>query len=187
MIHAVSKVKKRGVDLNLKLVQSSIFTSEDGNEYRKDPVRPTHGLPAMDHVHSHSRPLRRQPPGADFPVRRTVPGDGLCSTDLPGKPARHRSLPLGAIAQALPHGLPRASAALDPGRCQRVPRLAHLRRICPAAHRTGAEALRPRGLGAGTGQHGLRARLDDHRPVPVGVPLGAVPHHQVGGEDAHLA
>jgi hypothetical protein len=68
MIHGVSKVKKRGVDLNLKLVQSSIFTSEDGNEYRKDPVRPTHGLPAMDHVHSHSRPLRRQPPGADFPV-----------------------------------------------------------------------------------------------------------------------
>ena len=77
--------------------------------------------------------------------------------------------------------------ALDLGRCQRVPRLAHLRRICPATDRTGAEALLPRRLGAGTDQHGLRARLDDHRPVPVGVPLGAVPPHQVGGEDAHLA
>ena len=36
-------------------------------------------------------------------------------------------------------------------------------------------------------EHGLRAGLDDHRPVPVALSLGAVSHHQVGGEDAHAA
>ena len=75
MIHAVSKVKKRGVDLTWKLVQSSIFSSEDGNEYRKNAVCPTHGFLAMDDLRPHCRPLRRQPPGAHLVVRRTVPGD----------------------------------------------------------------------------------------------------------------
>ena len=29
--------------------------------------------------------------------------------------------------------------------------------------------------------------LDDHRSVPVGLSVGALPHHQGGGEDAHAA
>ena len=33
----------------------------------------------------------------------------------------------------------------------------------------------------------LRPGLDDHRSVPVGLSVGALPHHQGGGEDAHAA
>src|SRR5512139_1360309 len=36
----------------------------------------------------------------------------FCATDLPGKPARHRSQFIGASPQALPHGFPGTSAAL---------------------------------------------------------------------------
>ena len=42
-----------------------------------------------------------------------VPGDGVRAADLPGEPARHRDLPVGASVEALPHGLSRASPALD--------------------------------------------------------------------------
>ena len=40
-------------------------------------------------------------------------------------------------------------------------------------------------LGFGPDQYRLRPGLDDHRSVPVGLSVGALPHHQGGGEDAH--
>ena len=43
-----------GVDLNLMEHFSEIFRG-DAHEHRQDPVRPTHGLPAMDHFHSDRR------------------------------------------------------------------------------------------------------------------------------------
>ena len=73
------------------------------------------------------------------------------------------------------------------GRCQRVARLAHLCRLRAAPDRSGQSAVCQRGLGAGIVEHGLCAGFDDHRPVPVGVSVGALSHHQGRGEDAHAA
>ena len=42
-------------------------------------------------------------------------------------------------------------------------------------------------LGLDLTQYRLRPGLDDHRSVPVGLSVGALPHHQGGGEDAHAA
>ena len=42
-------------------------------------------------------------------------------------------------------------------------------------------------LGLDLTNTGLRPGLDDHRSVPVGLSVGALPHHQGGGEDAHAA
>ena len=42
-------------------------------------------------------------------------------------------------------------------------------------------------LGLDLNQYRLRPGLDDHRSVPVGLSVGALPHHQGGGEDAHAA
>src|SRR5271157_2340224 len=60
-----------------------------------------------------------------------VTGDGLCATHLSREPARHRVLPACATKQAVSHGVPRQSLALDFGRRERIPRLAYLRRFCP--------------------------------------------------------
>jgi Domain of unknown function (DUF4372) len=60
-------------------------------------------------------------------------------------------------------------------------RLADLCRVRPAADRSGQAALcwrRPRG---GPQQHGLCAGLDDHRSVPVGIPVGAFSFDQGRG------
>ena len=42
-------------------------------------------------------------------------------------------------------------------------------------------------LGLDLTHNRLRAGLDDHRPVPVDLPVAALPHHQGGSQDAHPA
>src|SRR6266403_1546664 len=90
-------------------------------------------------------------------------------------------------SKALPHGLARTDSALDAGRCQRSARLAHLRGSGPAVDRPGEEAVRHGGSWSGPDQYGLRLGFVNHRPVPVGLSVGSLPHHQGGGEDAHPA
>ena len=51
-------------------------------------------------------------------------------------------------------------------------------RIGPAAHHPGEDAVRRRRTGVGPDQYRLRPGLDDHRSVPVGLSVGALPHHQ---------
>ena len=67
------------------------------------------------------------------------------------------------------------------------PRLAYPCGVGPAAHHPGEDAVRRRRTGVGPDQYRLRPGLDDHRSVPVGLSVGALPHHQGGGEDAHAA
>ena len=153
----------------------------------KTPVRSAHGLPAMDYFHADRRPVWRRSPGPDAFLRRAIPVHGLRPADLPGKPARHRDLPLGPRIETLSHGLPPAGPALDAGRCQRKARLAYPCGVGPAAHHPGEDAVRRRRTGVGPDQYRLRPGLDDHRSVPVGLSVGALPHHQGGGEDAHAA
>ena len=74
------------------------------------------------------RPVWRRSPGPDAFLRRAIPVHGLRPADLPGKPARHRDLPLGPRIETLSHGLPPAGPALDAGRCQRKARTGVSRR-----------------------------------------------------------
>jgi hypothetical protein len=63
-------------------------------------------------------------------------------------------------------------------------RLAHLRRLRARADPSGQKALCGREPWGGTFGNGLRARFDHNRPLPVGLPLGAVPLDQGGRADA---
>ena len=95
---------------------------------------------------------------------------------------------LSVHASKLYHmGFRQAGPALDAGRCQRKARLAYPCGVGPAAHHPGEDAVRRRRTGVGPDQYRLRPGLDDHRSVPVGLSVGALPHHQGGGEDAHAA
>ena len=107
--------------------------------------------------------------------------------DVSRESARHRSLSLGAVGQALPHGYAGGGQAFDAGRCQRGARLAYSRRTCPAPDRASPQALCGRQRGPRIGEHGVRAGFDHHRPVSVALSLGAVSHHQVRRENAYAA
>jgi hypothetical protein len=178
--------KRDGVDLSGMAQSSEIFRGF-AHEHWQGAVRPSHGFSALEHLHADCRALWWRPPGANAHLCRAIPRDGLCSTDLPREPARHRNLPVCAIRKALPHGLSRAGPAIDAGRCQRDARLAHLRGAGATADRPGEATLRQREPGLGPERHGLCSGLDYHRFVPVAVSVGALSLHQGGGEDAHPA
>ena len=75
------------------------------------------------------RPLPRRPLREELFLLGSVSGDGLRPAHLSREPAGHRDLPGRGGRQAVPHGLPHQRGALDAGRCQRIARLAHLRRL----------------------------------------------------------
>ena len=114
-------------------------------------------------------------------------GHGLRPADLPGKPARHRDLPLGPRIETLSHGLrqPVRRSTLADANERRDWRI-HAA-LAQRPHHPGEDAVRRRRTGVGPDQYRLRPGLDDHRSVPVGLSVGALPHHQGGGEDAHAA
>lgn len=177
-------------DLNgaVEFRHPSGFGSAGGrDEHRQDPVRPDHGLPAVEDLSPDRGALPGRSSGADAFLRRAVPLHGLCPAHLSGESARHRSVPVGPGGKALPHGISTADQPLDVGRCQRSARLAHLCRLRPGADHAGKEALRHRRLRGGAVEHGLCAGRHHHRPVSVGVPVGAVSLHQGSGEAAHAA
>ncbi len=66
------------------------------------------------------------PPRQDAFLCGAVSRDGVRAIDLSREPARYRSLSVGAGGKDVPHGVSRTDQALDTGRCQREPRLAHL-------------------------------------------------------------
>ena len=116
-----------------------------------------------------------------------VPMHGLRSADLSGEPARHSSLLASPTRQALPPGVAREGQPQCIGRCQRVSRLAHLRRVRSGAdpHRT--PLVCPRAARDRPGRNRLRARLHDDQSVLVAVPLGALSKDRSRGEASYAA
>ncbi len=144
-------------------------------------------LSSRSRVSSLCRPLRRGPETARFFLLGPVSDDGLRAVDLPRKPARHRGLSSLLAGQALPYGLPQSRGALDPGRCQRVTRLAYLRGFRPSVDQHGAAVVRSRSNGCRSGSKSVRVGLDNHRPLPLTVSVGPIPQAQSCRQDAHAA
>ena len=67
------------------------------NAHRQDLVCSTHGFPSVDYVHPDRQPLRWRFQSADAALYRTLSGHGFCSTDLPRKSTRYRSMFIGPI------------------------------------------------------------------------------------------
>src|SRR6266581_8003434 len=94
MTDADFQARKGGVDLNgdCQFGQSSGLWPGGRHEYRKDAIRATHGLPALDDVRPVRLALPRRQERSHAELRGTVPGHGLRPTDLPREPARHRGV-----------------------------------------------------------------------------------------------
>ena len=108
----------RGVDLKLVAISRTLFRGGPAYERRKDDILAADGLPALEHVRSARSASSRRPRCANISVHRAIPCHGLRPTDVPGKPARHRSMSVGPTHEALAYGLSRIGPAVDAGRCQ---------------------------------------------------------------------
>src|SRR5271166_1780222 len=85
----------RGVDLNSIWHFSEGFRGGAGEQWQ-DAFRPTDGFSAVEHVHTDCRAVRWRSAGADAVLRRALSGHGVRPAYLPGEPARHRNLLVGA-------------------------------------------------------------------------------------------
>ena len=95
-------------------------------EYRQNHFRPSDGTSAASGVSQMRPTLRRRLQSKNFFVLRSISGDGLRPTELPGKLAQYRSLPSGDAHEALSHANPQRDFPQQPGSRQRDTRLAHL-------------------------------------------------------------
>src|ERR1700690_1195013 len=105
----------------------------------------------------------------------SVSVSGLCSTHLPRKSPRYRSLSARPATQAVSHGLSRPGFSQHPGSRQRASRLADLRRL-----RSRPDCHRPRSLSRRTVRRGVVRdrvcpRFNPHRFVPGAFSLGKIP------------
>ena len=132
-------------------------------------------------------PLSWKPLREKLLLLGSVSGHGLRPAHLSRKPTRHRDLPGGGGRQAVPHGLPQPGGTLDAGRCQRIARLAHLRRLCADSDCDCAPALCSRCHGRRFGRELVCLGFDDHRFVLGAVSVGPIPAAQGGGQNAHAA
>ena len=131
--------------------------------------------------------LSRRLSAKDFLLLGSVFVDGFRAADLSRQSARYRSLPPFDAGQAVPHGISRQGGALHSRRCQRVARLANLRRFCSGVDRDCATIVCPRSHGRGSGTQSIRVGLDYHRSLSIAFSLGPVSPAQSRREDAHTA
>src|SRR5664279_3776593 len=76
------------------------------HEFREDDVHATDEPHAVDGLRANRGAIRRRHAGAEFHLRRAVPGHGLRAVDLARKPAGHRSVPWGEPLATVYDGLP---------------------------------------------------------------------------------
>ena len=142
----------------------------------------------MDYFHADRRPVWRRSPGPDAFLRRAIPVHGLRPADLPGKPARHRDLPLGPRHR---NSITWASGSRSGARRWPMPTKGatgvSMRRWPSGSSPRRVTLYVDEELGLDLTNTVYAAGLHDHRSVPVGLSVGALPHHQGGGEDALAA
>ncbi len=95
---------------------------------------------------------------------------GFCSTYLPGKPARYRSLLTFPGQQTLSHGHTSQSLAFHFGRSQRKMKLAYLCRLCSIPDSDRTSTLHQRQFWYRSQQYRLCARFNHHRPLSFRFP-----------------
>src|SRR5688500_1954072 len=89
-------------DLNNEVRESVAFPSA-GSAYvrRQIGVRPAHGSSSVEEFCSNRATLWWRSSSTAFQLCQPVSLHGVCTTDVPGKLARHRSLSAGSAFEAL--------------------------------------------------------------------------------------
>jgi len=178
--------KLNGIDFILP-IGFGYFLSMGGvaEEYGTDCLFSSDGFPVSAGVPQVRCSLPWSVQGPEVFLPGSVFLHGFRSAHIQGKPARHRSLPAGDAAEALPHGNPHKGLAEHARRRERESRLANVRRVRASSHRYRQASVCKRRLRHRLGRGGVRPRLHHHRPVPLPVSLGEISPDQGRHQTAH--
>ena len=120
-----------------------------------------------------------------FSCLDSVPVHGLRTVDLPGESAGHQGVPARATHEAVSPRDPIGHRPQHTGQCSA--QLAHLCRLRPEPDPYRAATLCRGPLRGRSQRRGVRAGCHHHRPVLVGLPVGALSLDQSGWEAPHPA
>ena len=175
-----------GVDLNW-MEHFSEFFRGDAHEYRQDPFRPTHGFRALDDLHADRQSVRQRSPGPALSCAEQYRAMAFAQLTY-RESLRDIEACLSVQASNLYHmGFRRpvrrsTLADANERRDWRIHAELAQRLITVARKLYAGEEL---GLELTNTVYALDSTT--HRSVPVGLSVGALPCHQSGCEDAHIA
>jgi hypothetical protein len=157
---------------------SNLDLEKHSHVHRQIGLCANHRSPSASHLTPLHSTIRRKPSHQKFQLPGPVSLHGFRPVNLPGKPARHRSLPTRTEQQTLSHGHTSQSFSQYFGRSQRKTRLAHLRRLCSVLDSNRTSSIHQRQFWYRSQQYRLCTRFNHHRSLSFGFPLGAFSSHQ---------
>src|ERR1700752_2506140 len=150
---------------------SAALREEAASEFRQNDFLSIDGLSSFARVSSLCRSSQGNLQVEAVLLLGSVSVYGIRATDLSRKPARYRSLFAFGRIEALSHGNSQPRLAQHFGERKSGTRLAHLRGFRTSADSHCSRTLCQRQLPHRSQGSCLRARCNNHRPVPVVVPL----------------
>ncbi len=174
------------IDLNSIACYFGVPTSKGAsNEHGQNNFFSSHGILATVRIPQMCCALSRRLQSAKFFMHGSIFMHGLRAIDLSREPARHRVMLAIHATETLSHGHPRSGLTQYIGQRQQPARLANLRRFCPSVDPLGQGTIPERTIWRGTQANGLRAGCNDHRPVPVVIPMGTFSKEQRSHQAAY--
>jgi len=156
------------------------------DEFRENGLCSTDSASTTVRVQAMRPSLSWQSQGQKFLMHGPVSLHGVCPTDLSRKLARHRNVSQFPSTEALSHGLSREDRQIHAGRRQRTAGLPHLSGLRLSAHRHRQQTLSERGAWPRPEALDLCAGLNDHRSLPIHLPVGNVSEKESGSQDSHV-
>lgn len=120
-------------------------------------------------------------------LSRSISMHGLCSTHLPGKSSRYRSVSSFPKQKALPYGHSWQCFQINTCRSQRKPGLAYICRTGSNSYCYSQKTLQHRNVSGRPEGNSLRSRFNNNRSLPVSVSLGVLPQNEKCHQASHIA
>ena len=143
------------------------------------------------HAVANLSPLRGQIPGRfqnkKVFLPRSIPLYGLRPAHLQRQSSRYRSMPSLSKQKALPYGYSWQCIQVNTGRSQRKKGLAHLCRTGSISYSHSQNPLQHRNVSRRIRGNCLRARLNNHRSLPLRVSLGILSQNQKWNQASYIA
>ncbi len=178
------------VDLKsiVDLGHSALPLASEGmaDAYGTNCIFTARGFPTQARVQQMRTSVPWQLQDTALQVSRSVSVHGLCAAHRSRKPTGHRDLLAGDAAQDVSCRSSIPGFQEHPGRCQREPGLAHLRRLRSGAHWPRPQAIQPRRLRSTTRRDRVCLRFQHHRSVSFAVSVGPIPSAQSRHQAPHV-
>ncbi len=167
------------IDLISMLPSDGYLRKGASDEQRSNCIITAIELPAHASISNLCQSIRRQYTYSKLLMSRPVCNDVFRTTGIPRIAARNRSIVELFTHKPVPHGISMPqNFSQHAGKGKRKSQLENLCRLRKYFNRDGSKTLCERTDSSRTRQYGLRPGFNNHRPLPVNIPMSKIPSPQ---------